>query len=232
MPTMSISYRQFPAGTELLNMGSIPVSSGADISLSAFPSFTESSGSYGFLFWDTEVSVSSDASVTFAAPAGDFAVDAWYLLEGNGGGGGTGVSAYAFSQNEHKTLTGTPIAAVSVPGAWAGPPSTTVSTTVSPDPVAITALAKFPPEGRFVRWLQFGNGSVAADVLTVPAQGASFAIAFFGIPVPDPCQSIRDQLDNLSPGDFPTPAAYKAALEALVKQLRLCEEKYGELGTP
>ena len=229
MPNMTLSYRQFPAGNVLLDMGVIPVNSGAAVSLSAFPSFTDADGTFGFIFWDTEVSIGSDPAVSFTAPGGDFAVDAWYVPEGGPGGGGPGVSATAFSVNEHKVIPGTPIAAVTPAGAWSGAPSTTVSTTTSSDPVAITALAKMVPEGLFLRWLQFGNGTFSGAVLTVPPNGASEAIAFYAIPDPDPCQPIRDQMDNLSPGDFPTPAAYRAALEALGRQLRKCEEKYGEL---
>jgi hypothetical protein len=227
MPNMSLSYKQFPDGTVLQDMGTIPVTSGASVSLSAFPAFTEKAVTYGFLFWDTEVSVSSDSSVTFTAPGTDFAVDAWYVEEG-GGGGGTGVTTWAFSRNQHQVIPGTPISSVNISGAWSGPPSTTVSTTTSTRPVEITAVAKIVPYGLFLKWLQFGNGSISAAVLTVPASGAAWAVAFFGIPEPDPCQTFRDQMASLSPGDFPTPAAYQAALRALAKELLACEEKYGE----
>lgn len=227
MPNMSLSYKQFPDGTVLQDMGTIPVSSGKSVSLSAFSTFTLGSATYGFLFWDAEVSIDPDASVTFTAPASDFAVDAWYQLQGPGNG--TGVSAVAFSRNGHKTISGvTPVSSVSPSGDWSGPPSTSVSTTASPGPVSIKALAKLPPYGLFLKWLQFGDGSIKADVLTVPYKGASEAIAFFGVPEPDPCQTIRTQLENLSPADFPTPAAYKAAAEALGKSLLACEETYGE----
>lgn len=60
MPKMSLSYKQFPDGTVLQDMGTIPVTAGAIVSLSAFPNFTEASSTFGFLFWDTEVSISPD----------------------------------------------------------------------------------------------------------------------------------------------------------------------------
>jgi hypothetical protein len=228
MSSMSLSLKLFPDGTVLQDLGSIPVTGGGSVTLSAFPTITLSGVTYGFLFWDTEASVSSDASVTFHAPGSDFAADAWYIAEG-GGPGGTGVGAYAFSRNEHKVIPGTPIGSVTPAGAWSGPPSTSVSTTTSPNPVQITALAEIAPYGLFLKWLQFGNGTASGSVLTVPSGGASTAIAFFGIPDPDPCQPIRDQLENLSPADFPTLAAYQAALRALAKELLACEKKYGEI---
>lgn len=233
MPKMTLSYKEFPSGNLLLALGVIPVAKGAAISLSAFTSYTAGSNTYGFLFWDTDVSIAPGVSVTFTAPASDFDVDAWYIPEGpTTGPPGTGVSATAFSRNEHKAIAGTPIASVNISGAWSGPPSTTVSTTVGTSPVALTALAEMVPYGLFLRWVQFGDGTISADVLNVPPSGASMAIAFFGVPVPDPCQTYRDQMAALEPGDFPTEAAYKAALEVLGKELLACEEKYGEIAAP
>jgi hypothetical protein len=129
-------------------------------------------------------------------------------------------------------VSNTPIASVAPSGAWSGPPSTTASTTTGSSPVAITALSLISGYGLFHSWLQIGNGSVSKNVLTVPANGASLAIAFFGIPVPDPCQSLRNQLAALNPADFPTEAAYKAAAEALAGEVRACEEKWGEIAGP
>lgn len=233
MPKMTLSYKQFEAGNVLQALGTIPVTAGASITLSAFKTITEAPNTYGFLFWDTEVSIGPDPSVTFTAPASDFAVDAWYMEQGpSGGPPGTGVTTVAFNRNEHGAIPGTPIASVTPAGAWSGSPSTTVSTTTSSSPAAITARAEIAPYGLFLRWVQFGNGSISGNVLTVPASGASLAIAFYGIPVPDPCQTYRDQLANLNPGDFPNEAAYKAAREVLGKELLACEQKYGEVATP
>ena len=113
------------------------------------------------------------------------------------------MTTYPFFRNGHKPIPGTPISSVNPSAAWSGPPSTTVSTTTGSGSVAITALAKMAPYGLFLKWLQFENGSISDDVLTVPASGAFLAIAFFGIAIPDPCQSIRTQMENLNPGDFP-----------------------------
>jgi hypothetical protein len=230
MPTMTLSYKQFPSGTVLNPIGSIPVSSGEKISLSALSTFSEGAATYNFLFWDANASISTDPAVTFTAPSDNstFAADAWYVLEG-GGGGGTGVVTWAFSQNQHKTLPDTPIASVNIRGAWSGPPSTSVSTTKSSSPVEITALRKISGYGLFTSWLQLGGGTVQGDVLTVPANGACEAIAFFGIPVPDPCQGLRDEMNDFNESDFPSPAAAKAAFLRLEEQLRACEQEYGEM---
>jgi hypothetical protein len=44
--------------------------------------------------------------------------------------------------------------------------------------------------------------------------------------VPKRCQWIVNELDNLSPADFPSLQAYQAAVRALLAQLRACEAKY------
>ena len=80
-------------------------------------------------------------------------------------------------------------------------------------------------------WLQlFSNGgTVNGTTLTVPAGGSSVAVAFYSIPVPDPCQGIRDQLQYLSPGDFETLTEYERAAAYFRGQLKECEQKYGAL---
>ena len=97
-------------------------------------------------------------------------------------------------------------------------------------PVAITATGLIPGAGRFSCWLQLsGNGTVNGATLTVPAGGSSVAVAFYSIPVPDPCQAIRDQLEYLSPEDFNTVTEYERAVTYFRRQLKECEQKYGEL---
>ena len=65
--------------------------------------------------------------------------------------------------------------------------------------------------------------------LTVPADGSSVAVAFYSIPVPDPCQEIRDQLEYLSPGDFDALTEFKRAYSFFLQRLKECEQKYGEM---
>jgi hypothetical protein len=98
-------------------------------------------------------------------------------------------------------------------------------------PVAITAAGLIAGAGRFSSWLQLSSdrGTVDGATLTVPAGGSSVAVAFYSIPVPDPCQAIRDQLEYLSPGDFNTLTEYERAAAYFRGQLKECEQKYGEL---
>ena len=124
-------------------------------------------------------------------------------------------------------IADTPIATVTPAGAWSGSPSTTVSTTTSSAPVVISAKGLIDGFGEFTAWLAFG-GTVSGNVLTVAAQASSLALATFGIPQPDPCGLLRAQRDGLSPGDFPTIAAYRRALAAANARLHACEKLHGE----
>jgi hypothetical protein len=233
---MVVTLRAFPSGTPIPHTlaGTVQLQPGSAVSLSA-PLQVFGPGTpqptYGFLFWNITSDVRTTPLLTFTAPtdSSTIHVTAWYILQGGGCCGGSGVSTYAFSLNNDQVISGTPIASVTPTTAWAGPPSTTVSTTTSASPVAITARPLIGGSGLFRSWLQFGNGSVASSVLTVPASGASFAIAFYGIPVPDPCDGLRTDLDNLSPGDFPNLQAYQRARQQLLAQVLTCERRYGEI---
>jgi len=204
---------------------------------------------YDFLFWDVNAQITPASAspenpnqpekVSFPVPSDEdaFQATAWYLATGGNGPGPLNVQTYAFSQNKDSQISNTtPIQSVTPnPGnnAWSGQPSTTVSTTASPDPVQITALNKIVPNGVFSLWLSFvaPEPTVSKNVLTVQAKASGTAIAFYGIPVPDPCQSIRNQISNTHPGDFPTAAEYGKALEILGKELLVCEEINGESTT-
>jgi len=135
------------------------------------------------------------------------------------------VLAWAFSVNQDTTLPQSPFGSVMPATAQQDP--NTVSTS---QPVAITAAALITGAGRFSSWLQLsGDGTVHGATLTVPAGGSSVAVAFYSIPVPDPCQAIRDQLEYLSPEDFDTLTGYERAAAYFRGQLKECEQKYGEL---
>jgi hypothetical protein len=43
----------------------------------------------------------------------------------------------------------------------------------------------------------------------------------------DPCKSLREDLEYLSPGDFRTPAEYEHAVTYLREQLKNCMHRYG-----
>lgn len=238
-PTLVITLRAFPTGTPIPHTlaGTVQLAPGAQVSLTA-PAQVFGPGNpqpaYGFGFWNITTDVRTTQTVTYSAPTDTSTIQAtaWYWPLG----GSTcptclpAVSTYAFSLNYDQVLPSmTPIASVTPPGAWKGGNSTGVATTTSASPVAITAKSLIGGYGRFQKWLNFGNGSVSNSILTVPANGSSQAIAFYGIPVPDPCEPTRHQLDTLSPGDFLTLQAYRAAYKQLSQQLVSCEWTYGEI---
>jgi len=237
-PTMVLTLRQFPSGTPIpwAPSGTYQLVPGSQVTEVAPPQVFgpgTPQPTYTFLFWNITSDIRTTASMSFTAPTdtSTFDVTAWYIPTGGPGGppGLPAATTYAFSLNQDQVINGTPIASVTPSGAWAGPPATTVSTTSSTSPVAITARNIFNGYGLFVRWLQFGSGSISNQVLTVPASTSSYAIAFFGISVPDPCQAVRDDLENLSPGDFPNFAAYQKARSYLQSQVIACERKNGEI---
>jgi hypothetical protein len=57
--------------------------------------------------------------------------------------------------------------------------------------------------------------------------GLAFWLAFYKAPPEDPCSYWQSQLDNLSPGDFPSEADYEKAFRWFETQLRECRKKYG-----
>jgi hypothetical protein len=244
MATMNLSYRDFVTGKPIPDTpsASISLAGGGSETLDAPYRLAAAGQTYAFIFWNVDATLTAlqrtggtpdpEQKVTFTAPSDDSTFDgtAWYIATGGGGGGGgTGGSVWAFSLNRDQRLTSSPIGTINPAAAKTGPNS--FSTTSSSSPVVVTAPRLIAGDGLFRSWLQFGgDGSIGGAKLTVPVQGSTASIAFFGIPVPDPCESIRVDLENLSPGDFRTPAEYEAARRALAAELRACEVKYGELG--
>ena len=224
--TMYQSYRVLPTGAKVPGSGSTTsvLKSGGSDTLTApyvIPG-TIAGTAYRFLFWDIDGRLYMHRKAKFVAPSHQaaFAADAWYLLTGGGSCPGcpTYVTTYGFSLPEHKTLPGSPIASVVPSSAWT-PPSASVSTTT-----AVTITAANPVE--FVKWLAPGATATGTQ-LAVGAGVSTIAIAFYGL---NPCQSILNQIESLSPGDFgpPNPAKeYQAAAHYLALQLRVCEAKHG-----
>jgi hypothetical protein len=228
--TMMLSFRVLPDGTLVpgTTSGVFQLADGAPQTLSA-PLNLPGSPGYRFIFWVADFRVfpaqesggvpEPQQTVNFNAPAAQaFDATAWYLPHA---GGGIGVKAWAFSVNQGTTLPDSPFGSV-VP-ASAQQDANTVSTAAGP--VVMTAVDLVAGFGRLSSWLQFsGNGTVNGAALTVPADGASEAIAIYAIPVPDPCQEIRDQLEYLSPGDFQTPGEFERARSYFKEQLLECEK--------
>jgi hypothetical protein len=238
MPTMSLSFLQFPQGTPVPNTLSalIPVPAGESVTLTAPATLLEPAGTFLFGFWNKPMGPSNDTTVMFPAPpdGSDFSATAWYFEQGNQPSLEI-VSVAAFSLDTNKVLTGkNPIASVTPAGLWAGPSSPTVSTNFSPTPsqpaVVITAEPVIGGFGRFAEWLEFSEGTAAAATLSVPAHSQDqAAIAFYSIPVPDPCAEIRGQLRTISPADFPNIQDFERVVRALEQQLLACESQFGEI---
>ena len=236
--TMTLSFRILPDGTYLpgTTSGVFQLTDGAPQTLTAPLTIPGTPHGYCFDFWiaDFDVFPVQQASgspepqqtINVTAPAGQaFAATAWYRPCA---GGPPGVLAWAFSVNQDTTLPQSPFGSV-VP-ATAHKDANSASTTASSQPVVITAARLITGAGRFGSWLQLsGDGTVNGATLTVPAGGSSVAVAFYSIPVPDPCQPIRDQLEYLSPADFDTLTEYERATAYFQGQLKECEQKYGEL---
>ena len=237
MPTMMLSSRLFSNRAEIPDTasGSIPVKPGGLVTLDAPQQIValnpnNPDDKFSFLFWHASRVLVATHVVTFSAPSDElnFFATAWYQkVGGNGPPPPPHVTTVAFSHDKDEVIADTPIAAATPDGAWTGPPSTVVSTTISAAPVVITAKALIDGFGEFASWLAIG-GTASGKVLTVAAQSSSLAIAAFGIPQPDPCALLREERDGLSPGDFPTLAAFQRALAAANVRLHACERQHGE----
>jgi hypothetical protein len=259
MPSaMTFSYLVFPSGTPVpgTEVQHIVVPDGLPQTLDAPEQFNVVAApgdpsSYLFAFWAvsgtlqaTQVTSGvpdSPQVIEFLAPTEEsFNATAWYVAVG---GDGAAALAWAFSLNEGTpiltaNLTSTPPFASVLPSACVEGPNT-VSTTdpeaIAAGKVTITAVNLIEGYGRFQQWFQFfGNSDAIGDLLTVPADGSSDAIAVYSIPQPDPCLGLRQELASIqgNPQDFPNPGAYQRAVQAATSQLRQCEQEYGEPLTP
>jgi hypothetical protein len=236
--TMTLSCRTLPDGAYVpgTTSGVFQLTDGAPQTLTAPLTIPGIPHSYCFDFWIADFDVfpiqesggspEPQQTIHITTPTGQaFAATAWYRPEVPGP---PGVLAWAFSVNQDTTLPGSPFGTVTP--AAAQKDANTASTTASSQPAVITAAALITGTGRFSSWLQLsGDGTVNGATLTVPADGSSVAVAFYSIPVPDPCQPIRDQLEYLSPAAFNTLTEYERAAAYFHRQLKECEQKYGEL---
>jgi hypothetical protein len=99
----------------------------------------------------------------------------------------------------------------------------------------ITALSPTSPTGViFVGWVNFypprtAKVQIAGAKLTVDQGTTAASLAFYKA---DPCAYIRQELANMSPGDFPNFAAYEAARERVLRSLMVCEKNNGEIPRP
>jgi hypothetical protein len=236
--TMTLSCRILPDGTTVpgTTSGVFQLTDGAPQALTAPLTIPGTPHRYRFDFWIADFEIfpaqqpggipAPQQTINITTPPGQaFAATAWYRPDTPAP---PGVLAWAFSVNQDTTLPQSPFGPVAP--ATAHKDAHTVSTTASSQPTVITAAALITGAGRFRSWHQLsGNATVHGATLTVPAGGSSVAVAFYAIPVPDPCQPIRDQLNYLHPADFDTPTEYDRAAAYFRGQLKECEQKYGEL---
>lgn len=224
---------------------SVPLVGGSPTTLNVRDVITEDGKTYTFIFWNVNATLYPPQytgttpdpvqTVIFPAPNDDLTFDAtaWYIIDGVISGPGGVV--YAYSLNKDAELSNSPIGTITPASAYIGP--NTFSTTTSPDPVVVTAPAVIVGYGRFNQWLPFleppvDDPPVNDPVLTVPANGAVVAIASYGIPVPDPCQVYRDELENIDCNDFPTVQDCVKYSNSIRVKLIGCEKQYGENPNP
>lgn len=226
--TMFLSSRVYPDRTLVPNtfVDTVAATPGGAVHLVA-PSYA----GYTFLFWHVPRAITTSSVVDFTVPGdASFYATAWYrpiVLCPGCPPGSPAVTTVAFSNDHDDVIADTPIAAVSVPGAWAGPPSTSVST-AGATPVAITAQRLIAGSGEFVSWLSLNGFTASGSTLTEPAHASDIALALFATPSPDPCEGLRLVRDNLDPSDFLTRDAYWRALKAANAAVRSCERAHGE----
>jgi len=249
MPTMNQSCKIFPNGDFVPHTQSSSVSliGGSTATLTVPYEITEADGStYIFIYWnvdatlyppqETNGTLDPEQTVTFPVRSDDstFAATAWYVLVTPGVPGIGDV--FAFSLNKDEELpNNSPIGTITPASAQTG--TNTFSTTTSPDSVMVTAPRLIVPYGLFNQWLPWyesPNCTKVGQVLTVPAKGGIAAIAFYGIPVPDPCQSYRDTLQNTNCSELPPQerANCEHYLASVRATLHACEMQYGENPVP
>jgi hypothetical protein len=241
---MLLSYKTFPSGGQVPTLPpptSYPLIPNGPFPPPGLPApdpVTDNSPSppvtYQFKFWVINGVLNKNNPAQFLVPDTDFDATAWYIQVGVGPE--TGVWTYAFSVNKNEVIpNATPIASVSMPGAWPVPGKPNTFVAVSASPVGITAVPLVTPYGKFKEWFQlWGELAISGSnrTMTAPANSGNGAVAFYAIPVPDPCQDIRDLYQSINRLDFQTEAEYVAAKKKLFEQLVACEEKYGETNLP
>jgi hypothetical protein len=174
-----------------------------------------------------------------------------YVPSGSGNGKGeTGAVIDAFDattsqlvDNDFVTVSPDPTGALTTQANVDGWVDTTESGyTITADHPNIGPYQSLPTTSIFDQWAVLTDPNPPATLVSganlTPAKGETvYALAFYTDPVaappkPNPCQYLIDELQNISLGDFPNPAAYEAAVKALREQILECERAHGVLPTP
>lgn len=116
------------------------------------------------------------------------------------------------------------------------------SYTITADHPNIGPYQALSTSATFDQWVELTDPNPPTSLISganlTPANGETvYALAFYTDPVaappkPNPCQSLIDELENLSSGDFLNSAAYQAAVRALREQILECERAHGLLPVP
>jgi hypothetical protein len=161
-----------------------------------------------------------------------------YIPVGGGGNGsGSGAVIDSFNNTTGQLFNDIFVSVSPDPGG-PPPPLTTsgndagyVDTTNATE--TITALSPTSPtDVVFEEWMNFyPQGATTVQItgaeLTVNKGTSAYALAFYKAKV-DPCAAIRQELEDLSRGDFISQAAYEAARLHITELLVQCEKANGE----
>jgi hypothetical protein len=225
---LTVNSLSFPTGqvlTEGIENVVVPEGGCGVATVTAVPSFVNSEGvKYDFVFWNIDATPYTTTEVNFetlcSSPS---TATAWFLATGPGSGPPQ-VDTWAFSLNHNAVIANTsPIQSVAN-GTWSGGSSTVVYTTGTA-PVTITAIPKISGYGRFTAWEEIAlppSPLATGSAFTVAADSSAWAIGFYGIPVPDPCETLRLELQSCL-----ADLSGKACLP-IGKALSTCESYYGE----
>ena len=225
---LTVNSLSFPSG-EVLPEGIknvvVPEGGCGVATVTADPTFVGADGvPYEFVFWNIDATPYTTLEVSFKTLCTSASTaTAWFLPTGSGSGAPQ-VDTWAFSLNHNGVIPSTtPIQSVTN-GTWSGGSSTVVYTTGTAA-VTITAKPKISGYGRFTGWEKIAIPPppvATGSAFTVPADSSAWAIAFYGIPVPDPCEPLRAELESCLED-----LSGKACLP-IGKALSTCESYYGE----
>ncbi len=225
---VTVTYQPFPTGAAF---DTNVITSCDNATATSYPG-------YDFLFWNNQGTIVWTSAVDICPGSGNTVATAWYLPTGGGNGpcppAGCSLTTWAYSIDHNLIIgpyagAGTPIALVTPnsPVAWPGAPSTSVLTNQAESVSAQSSLA-FPPYAAepFRWWQQLPvSGETPIGIVYDAAQNTvsdTLAIAFYG---PDPCQTLRNELQSCLYGDG---EHGKLNCTGISKMLQACEQEYRE----
>jgi hypothetical protein len=241
IPTLNPGASGSLAAPSTLTTGAAPatVSAGPGVELKF--AFTNLSGCVG----GPQTAYSPTTALTGTVGADPILVLYVYVPVGGGNGNGqTGAVIDAFDattgslvDNDFVTVSPDPggklTTEANVDG-WV--PTTDSAYIITADHPNIGAYQSLPTTALFDRWVDLTDPAPPASLVSganlTPAKGASvYALAFYKDPVAtpppvNPCQAILDELNSMSPGDFPNFPAYQKAREAVLLELEECEKAH------